>query len=167
MARRAHSNINGEFGNTEFNSGAGEENNYYNYYGADHQSQENYIYQANFDYGTPQNNAYNSSATENSHGESYFDNSTSYYGDSTNLNSYNNIDQNYNYDQPSKTSISTSFPKVHTSPVINQPVTMGYGSQTSYIGKSDRSWISAFSSGGFNNEPPLLEGILKSLFDYV
>lgn len=156
MARRVHPNMNGEFGNSEFNSGTSEGNNFYNNYGNDYQSQDNYNYQTMYDYGTSQNDAY---ASGNPQSESYLNSSTNYYGDNTNINSYTSVDHQYgNYNQNSKVPANTSFPKVHTSPIINQPVNMGYGSQPSYTASSDRSWISAFSSGGFDNEPPLLEG---------
>lgn len=160
MSRRAHPNMNGEFGNSEFNQGTGEDN-YYNYYGNDYQAQENFSYQANYDNINPQSETYNSSTAENSYNGSYVDTTTTsnYYGDNTNINPFNSANQNnYNYNQQATTSNISNFPKVNTSPVIHQPDNIGYGSQPSYGVKSDRSWMSAFSSGGFDNEPPLLEG---------
>lgn len=155
MSRRAHPNMNGEFGNSEFNPGTGEED-HYNYYGNNYQTQENYNYQTNYDNSNPQDGTYNSFTAENSYNGSYVDNTANYYADSSNVNSFNSADHNiYNYSKPATTSTISNFAKVHTSPVIHQSE-----SQPSFGVRSDGSWMSAFSSGGFDNEPPLLDGNL-------
>ena len=152
MSRRVHPIMNGEFDSSEFNSGVGEGSGY-NYYENNYQEQENFNYHSNFEYGNAQNDSFNSAAAENSFTESYVGNTANYFEGGTNINFLSGTGQNsYNAYN------SSSFPIVPTSPVIHQPENIGYGSQSCHEAKSNRSWISAFSSGGFANEPPLLEG---------
>lgn len=159
MVRRVHAKINGELDHSEFNSGISDQS-YNNYYENDYQQpQDTYNYQPNFEFETTEHSTYNSFATENSYSGSYVDNSANFIGH--NNNSFGNADHNFGYNQPSKANDNISFPKVLV-PDVSLQDNFGYNSQPNYGSKADRSWISAFGSGGFENEPPLLEG--KKLF---
>lgn len=80
------------------------------------------------------------------------------YGNSLDNNNSNAGNQ-YSYPPPTQPFLQQG--KVHASPVIqSSPYGASYGIQTL---SAKGSWLSAFGTGGFEGEPPLLEG-RKSCF---
>lgn len=149
MSRRYHGSSNGEFDNQEYNTGP--QQNAYDYYGNDSYSysQGTYEYSANFNFDQTSHQ----SAVDNTYNMSQ--NGSSHYGhigqndQYSNMNSYNNIPQ-------------VNFPTIKPSPIVQQTEAVSsHTAKYSYGGNSEISWLAAFSSGGFENEPPLLEGTIK------
>lgn len=143
MARRIHANMEG--GNTsnnlhdeiyEYNN---DQNNSYKSY---EYSQDNYGQQVDFGY----------QSHPNLKNPELAPNYNVNYAHSSNNSAYSS---NNTYDNPISAPHSI-FPSFNQSPVIQQSSqSANYGSHSSKI-----SWIAAFSSGGFENEPSLMEGNL-------
>lgn len=157
MSRRSHASSNAEFENHGYSADSSQQNNY-EHYSSGNYSQEAYGYQSSNDYG--QNYGYYST-TENSYNSNQGTNASSHYGDGGQFDSFNQDFTNHFSPSPSVNPIPhVSFPTVKSSPIVQQSAAPDYGSQYNYRSSAQKSsWISAFSSGGFENEPPLLEGI--------
>lgn len=152
MSRRNHTSSNGEFENYDYNADSSQQGNY-EYYSSENYSQGTYECQSNnnFAYNTTVDNAYNS--TEGT-------NASSHYEHGGQIDSFKHEINNQYYTSPSVNPIpQVSFPTVKSSPVVQQSGAPEFGSQCNYRANIDKSWLSAFSSGGFDNELPLLEGI--------
>lgn len=162
MARRVHVNFNDQSQshsqshdkNNFISEGVDQNSNNYEYY-ANYSNQENYQYQPDFQSqsnpvveNTFNNNYDYSYAKANTHASMNNQNNANYY-------------ENANYHVESIAITKTSFPVVQPPPLVqNSDPNTGFNSQySSYANHADKSWIKAFSSGGFENESPLLEGI--------
>lgn len=148
MSRRVHTNLNGDYDN-KYNFENSQQN--YNYYSDAQEYQENYNYEANFDYTGAQNTI---NQNENNYSAN---NANAAYDHQTNYNSFND-GINQNSLARHTPIVQASFPVVQPPPLVQQSPALNYTSQYNYGPNSEKSWISAFGSGGFDNEPPLLEG---------
>ena len=157
MARRVL-NLNGEL----------DSENYYtenmdqpsSYYSSEQSSHENYDHGTGYDYSIIQHAAYDAQqAYETVYNSHYARNDATVPGRESNFNSFNNFTPNQNIQTRHAPVIQASFPIAQPSPLFQQSSpASNYGIHINYSSSSEKSWISAFSSGGFDNEPPLLEG---------
>ena len=172
MSRRAQANLNGESDSKNYYSE--NLNQDYIYYSNEQLVQENFDHGTNYyyDYSNNQNTANEAPQAHevgiNSH---YSTNDINAYGHENNYNSFNNVNPNQNIQTRHAPIVQASFPVVQPPPLVQQTgAASNYGAQYNYGSGSGKSWISAFSSGGFDNEPPLLEGIniqICSFFQFL
>lgn len=161
MSRRVHANSY-EFNNADYNSENFQEN--YNYYGDGQDFQQNYNYESNLDYGGPQNIENSAPQAQSDYNNHYSSNNMNFYESGTIPQVSNNGAYNYSSKENPSPAIKTSFPVVQPPPVVQQTGNnQNFSTQYNYGSISEKSWISAFGSGGFDNEPPLLEGILNNV----
>ena len=151
-------------------------NNYTNYNNND---SNNY----NYNYNENNNNYQDTAVNYEYEATAYADSNVNYYYETgngnvngngnanVNLNRIGSANGHYNsnFTQNHTHPVSkTSFPVVHPPPLVqtaNSP--KNFNSQYSYGSSKDKSWIKAFSSGGFENELPLLEGKYKLLHSFT
>lgn len=166
MARRVHANLDGGSDSNNFASdnfqnesrGHQTDQNYaqqsYGY------SQENYEHQANFGYQHHQTGTNSVSAPHGAGNNfAYAPNYSNDYSYGSNTSAFVNGDPNNNVHAVPNSAPHASFPPVNHSPLVQKSSqSSNYGSHNSYTAENNKSWISAFSSGGFENEPPLMEG---------
>lgn len=151
MSRRVHA--------TDYSSENYQEN--FNYYDNSQDFQQNYNYESNSQYGGPQNMV---NSVPHGHNPNYdnhhSNNDMTFYESGANYKTSNNGAYTHKSQERHSPVVKTSFPVVQPPPLVQQtgPV-QNYSTQYNYTSNSKRSWISAFGSGGFDNEPPLLEGI--------
>lgn len=166
MSRRVQANLNGEFDSKNYYSE--NINQDYTYYSSEQSAQENFDHGTNYDYDCSNNkNTANEApqAYDVGYDNNYYTNNINAYGHENNFNS-NNITPNQNIQTRHAPIVQASFPVVQPPPLVQQTgAASNYDAQYNYGSSSGKSWISAFSSGGFDNEPPLLEGMhICSLF---
>lgn len=158
MSRRVHANAH-EFDNTAYNSENFQEN--FNYYESSQDFQQNYNYESNIHYGGPQNVMNSAPHGQNpDYNNHYSNNNMNFHESGANHQTSNNGAYNHISQDRHSPVIKASFPIVQP-PALVQPTgpIQNYGTQYNSASNSEKSWISAFGSGGFDNEPPLLEGI--------
>lgn len=169
MARRIHANLDGgsdsnNFSSDNYQNDSHEYQNDQNYaqqsYGY---SQENFEHQANFGYQSHQTGTNPGSASHNDGNPfAYAPNYSNDYSYGSNTAAFVNGGPNNNLHSVPNSAPHASFPPVNHSPLVQQSSKPShYGSHNSYTpsnSEKSKSWISAFSSGGFENEPPLMEG---------
>ena len=135
MARRYHPNSNGEFDKDNSVN-----QDIYGYYNTENTFQATNEYQSDYFY---EKDVVRTSKNENE----YFQNPVSHGTELNVLNQGTNVIPQVN------------FPSISCSPtVIQSSIPPNYDSRHNYGSNYSKSLVSAFSSGGFENEPPLLEG---------
>lgn len=169
MSRRVQANLNGELDSKNYYSESMDQ--IYSYYSSEQSTQENYDYGTSYDYSNNQNSANEApQAYEAVHNNQYSRNNINVSAHETNYISFNNVTPNQNIQTRHAPMVQASFPVVQPPPLVQQiSPASNSGVQYNYGTSSEKSWISAFSSGCFDNEPPLLEGIhlqIYKFFDY-
>lgn len=159
MSRRVQANLNGDLDSRKYYSES--MNHSYSYYSNEQSTQENYDYETSYDYSNNQNSVKEvPQAYEVVYNNQFSINNINMSGHETNHNSYSTITPNQNIQTRHAPAVQASFPVVQPPPLVQQTnPASNYGVQYNYGASSEKSWISAFSSGGFDNEPPLLEGM--------
>ena len=132
MARRYHPNSNGEFDKDNSVN-----QDIYGYYNTEYTFQATNEYQSDYFY---EKDVVRTSKNENE----YFQNPVSHGTELNVLNQGTNVIPQVN------------FPSISCSPtVIQSSIPPNYDSRHNYGSNYSKSLVSAFSSGGFENEPPL------------
>lgn len=112
-------------------------------------------YGQSYNYSTSDNNDYGYRDSQN--GSAY--NYSGYENDQSN--SYSTYEHNSSYQSNStysKAPTQNNIPVVKPPSIIQESFQESYGTRSSNTNRlKSNSWISAFGSGGFDDEPPLLE----------
>lgn len=157
MSRRAQANFSSEFDSRDYSESMNQD---YAYHSNDQYPQENYDYGTSYDYSINRNGVNEvPQAFEVEYENHYSRNNINIPGHEINYNSFNSLTPNQNIQTRQAPLVQASFPVVQPAPLVQQTSSAtNFSVQYNYGSSSGKSWLSAFGSGGFDNEPPLLEG---------